>query len=252
LREAITDDEGRFELHVPIDSSATVRVVHSEWVNVRLPVSRDVTDLGVTKLMSAAKVTGRVVNARDGQPLAGARVSAQAIETRTSGAWGTALTDVDGRYAIGGLAAGRFNILLDDTTDRSLTAPAHANVLLSSGEAFSASFTVNTGRRLRGRVLHAATGEPLADCAVSYYGPARPRLGGATLSTTTNDRGEFEFYVPPGASHVYVSDERETTADSAGDVEVPIDEDPAPVVLKAGPKTKESRIRILLADPPGR
>src|SRR5688500_19780734 len=45
LPEAVTDNEGWFELAVPVDASATVRVAHPGWMNERFPVAKDATDL---------------------------------------------------------------------------------------------------------------------------------------------------------------------------------------------------------------
>jgi protocatechuate 3,4-dioxygenase beta subunit len=164
------------------------------------------------------------------------------------GGWGEAITDQNGRYEIGGLRSGVFNILLLDGAKKPLTAPAHEDVSVKSGEISKADFSLQTGRRLAGRVLDEITDEPVAKCVVGYYGPARPRSGGAILTVKTNERGEFEFFVPPGESHVYIADVRPNTPDSQGDVDVPADRDPEPIILKAGPKT-EGGLKIFVGPP---
>lgn len=252
LPEAITDNDGWFELLVPVETTATARVDHSDWVNQVLPISKDAANLGTQKLTAAAKVAGQVIDARTGKtgtPLVGTSVSAQAVNAKPGGEWGSAITDQDGRYLIGGLSAGTFNVLFDDNSDKTLVAPAHAEVALTAGATFVANFSVNEGRHLTGQVVDVTTRQPLANCTVNCYGPARPQSGGATLSVQTNERGIFEFYVPPGKTYIYIGDERETDSGSERNLEVLPDRDPEPVLLTAGKKSKESRIRILVSNP---
>ncbi|HEY2250788.1 MAG TPA: M56 family metallopeptidase, partial [Planctomycetaceae bacterium] len=234
----VTDDEGRYELKLPADSFAWIGNVHPDWVHQRIQVAKDKDAVAAVKLVRAAKVAGVVT--RSGKPLAGVGIGAQAVAPDIqSGGWGDAKTDAGGNYVIGGLAAGEFNIMLLDGADKTLTAPAYAAAELKSGETYQADFSLSVGRRLAGRVVEAQSGEPIVNCTVGYYGAARPRAGAACLSAETNSRGEFEFFVPPGPSHVYIAESRESMPESSRDVDVPVDRDPDLVVLKAGPKPED-------------
>lgn len=231
----ITGDEGQFEVNLPADSYAWLGAVHPDWVYRRIQVTKDKDEVSATRLVRAARIAGRVIDSRTGKPVAGVGIGAQAIEPdMQSGGWGDATTDAGGNYVIGGMAAGDFNIMLLEGADKRLTAPAYPAATLKSGETYQADFVLSVGKRLAGRVVDAQTNQPIADCTVSYSGPARP--GGAVLSAKTNERGEFEFFVPPGQSHIYVAESRIIVANQSCDVDVPADQDADPVVLKAGAK----------------
>lgn len=251
LQSAMTNEDGKFELKVPAEASGTLRMSSIDWVGQRIPFKRDEAALGDTRAVRAAKVAGQVIDSRTGKPVAGVSIGAQALKPDLqSGGWGDATTDQDGSYVIGGLPGGDYNILLMDGAEKTLTAAAHDSVRLKSAETLQADFSLIVGKRLSGRVLDEKTGQPIAGCYVGYQGAARPRSGGAIEGASTNAQGEFELFVPPGKSHVYVADARETGSDSQRDVEVPQDRDPEPVILKAGPKDAEtSKIKVFVGAP---
>lgn len=251
LLSAITNEDGKFELKVPTDASGTLRMRSVDWVGQRIPFKRGDAALGDTRAIRAAKVTGQVIDSRNGKPVAGASIGVQALKPDfQSGGWGDATTDQDGRYVIGGLPEGDYNVLLLDGAEKTLTAVAHDSVRLKSAETLQADFSLIVGKRLSGRVLDEKTGQPIAGCYVGYQGAARPRSGGAIEGSTTNAQGEFALFVPPGMSHVYVADAHETGSDSQQDVEVPQDRDPEPVTLKAGPKSAETgNVKIFIGAP---
>lgn len=245
LQPARTNDQGEFELKVPADAGGTLRTSSFDWVEQRISFRRNQNVLGDVSAVRAARIAGQVLDSRTGKPRAGIGVGAQVIKADIRhGGWGDAVTNADGRYEIGGLPEGEYNILLLEGAEKTLAAAAHASAALKSGETFQADFRLVVGQRLTGRVVDEKTGQPIADCQVGYYGTARPPSGGANLSTSTNARGEFEFFVPPGKSGVYVADARETGVESSRDVDVVADRESPPVTLKAGPKSQPERIKI--------
>ena len=112
-----------------------------------------------------------------------------------------------------------------------MTAAAVEGVRVKIDEDATADLTLIEGRKLRGSVVDAQTGAPLAGVMVGYYGAARPALSGAACMTATTDAaGQFELPVPPGPSFVYIMDGRPGDP-SRLDLDVPADRDPEPVRL---------------------
>jgi Carboxypeptidase regulatory-like domain len=192
-----------------------------------------------------------VVDAATGKPLASQQVFAQSQGTSqvaqrfaTSG-W--AMTDGEGKYVIGGLAPGQFNVLFGSEVPRraeqpSLTAPAVEGVDVSAARPAQADFLASPGRRLSGKVLDRESGKPLAKISVGYYGPARPNSGAACLMVRTKAVGTFEFRVPPGVSRIYIAEgDRGRHSESDRTLEVPADRDLVDVVLQVGHKDDSGR-----------
>ncbi|MBC8114171.1 MAG: PD40 domain-containing protein, partial [Candidatus Saccharimonas sp.] len=236
---AVTDNEGRFELKLPANTSAWLGTSHPDWVEQRIRATKERDDVGDTKLVRAAKVAGRVIDSRTGKPLAGVMIGTQMNKPNMAESEGyVGTTDANGNYVIEGLTSGEFTIFLFmlDGSDPTLTAPAIPAATLKKGDTFQADFSLSVGKRLAGRVLDIDTGKPIAGCKVKYSGPARPST--AYLNTETNKFGEFEFFVPPGRSSLDATEGRRFGNDSTRTVDVPADGDPEPVVLKVGEETE--------------
>lgn len=246
---AVTDNDGRYELKLPVDTAAWLSTKHPDWADERIRVTTE-NDLGQTRLLRAATVSGRVIDSRTGTPLSA--VSVEAIATRTdflqsSGA--DAKTDAQGNYVISGLRHGEYTIQVLQEHDSVLAAPAYGTVTLKSGELFVADFPLTVGKRLTGRVLDSTSGEPIPNCKVTCTGPSAPARA---LNTETNERGEFEFRVSPGINTVDAREGRIFGADSERKVNVSVDGDPEPVVLKVGPTTPAvpgQKIKIFIGLP---
>lgn len=247
LAEAVSGPDGRFRSTLPQGASGWLRPIHADWVSKRIQCTADHADLGQVILSPSAKIHGRVIDARSGAALAGVGVAAQAVKPEIeTGGWGDAVTDANGRYVIGGLAPGAYNVLLLELADRTLTAPAHAAVKAEASRTLTADFPVAPGRRLTGKVLDAATSEPIADCTVGCYGASRPKAGAAVLFTKTDRTGRFDFFVPPGSSYVYIADLRETNLDSSREVIVPPEGDLDLGILRAGPKQPPESLKVFI------
>ena len=246
---AITDNDGRYELKLPSDTTAWLSTNHPDWADERIRSSSE-NDLGQTKLLRAARISGRIIDSRTGTPLPAVGVTAIATRTdflQSSG--GDAMTDAQGNYVISGLRHGEYTIQVLPGHESILTAPAYEKVTLKSGETFVADFPLTVGKRLAGRVLDSTTGEPIPNCKVTCTGPSAPA---SALSTETNERGEFEFRVSPGINAVDAREGRIFGADSERKINVAVNGDPEPVVLKVGPMTPAvpgQKIKIFMGRP---
>lgn len=237
---AKSDASGNFTIVLPA-ADCELRPLHPSWIGKRIPRNADTDDLGAITLAPAGRIEGRVVHGNTGRPLVGHRIGAQAMDwdslSDRSAGWADTRTDEDGRYVLGGLPAGMFNVLhLGLIEDPQWTGPAHEGVAVVVGEAVQANFEVARGKRLVGKVIDGTTGKPLPRIPVGYYGSARPDSGAACMMTRTKDDGSFEFFVPPGVSKVYVADGKfRSVPDSSRTLHVREDADSRPLVLKAGP-----------------
>ncbi|HKQ61753.1 MAG TPA: carboxypeptidase regulatory-like domain-containing protein, partial [Candidatus Polarisedimenticolaceae bacterium] len=130
------------------------------------------------------KLSGRAV--QGDQPVAGAVVSVQGVDIDSSG-W--AQTDAGGRFAIDGLEAGRYGVRLQNW---------------QSGLSHEESLDLATSREVtieiptaavRGRVVDAADGRPLAGVAVALASPqgAPSEFRRANHLTTSDMDGKFEL-----------------------------------------------------------
>ncbi len=255
LGKATTDRTGTFVIRLPEGSRGSLEPHDLDWQRMRIAIKPDNRDLGRVMLARAGRIQGRVVDNATGKPLASQRVFAQAQDTSRVAqgfvSFGSAVTDREGKYAIGGLSPGKFNVLFSGGVPSSaerppLTAPAVEGVDVSLARPAQADFLASTGRRLSGKVLDSDSGKPLAKISVGYYGPARPNSGAACMMVRTKADGTFEFHVPPGVSKIYVAEgDRRQHAESTRTLEVPADRDLVDLVLQAG--VREARGRVFEA-----
>jgi beta-lactamase regulating signal transducer with metallopeptidase domain/protocatechuate 3,4-dioxygenase beta subunit len=234
LGSAVSDEQGRYSIKLPECRLFRMTAEHPRFVAVddsRGPNSKP----GRFVLREpAGQVQGRVVDAATGSPIRGAKVFAQALMERRYGETGFRMTvsDENGRYTLGSMAPGAWNILFDHVAGKpELTAAAVEGVEVKANETAAAQFRVAPGRRLSGQVIDAEKNAPLAGVSVGYYGSARPRSGAACLMVKTDAEGRFQFFVPPGGSFVYVAQSFEGPRQSRELIVQP-DKDPAPVIFK--------------------
>jgi beta-lactamase regulating signal transducer with metallopeptidase domain len=250
LMETVADAKGEYSLALPDASYCEVKVASPPYTAKRLMVPTDVdfaalgyvtlcelgeTDeskLGVIELVEAGSIEGRVVDGRTGQPLANISVACGGLATNYSAGWAQATSGADGRYRIGGLTPGAYNVIFESPANSARTAAANDGVLVDPGKVTTADLVVIDGRRLWGRVVNAASGRPMPGIHVGYCGPARP-WGGPCLVGTTDANGEFSFRVPPGPSYVYIMDGKHSGPGTNADVVVPENQDFGPTVLRA-------------------
>jgi len=136
---------------------------------------------------AAAALTGEVIDQRTNLPLSGANVAVSGASP------GSTVTDANGRFGIGNLAAGTYSAQVT----RAGYGAASISFSLFAGQTLDAGTIamsqIATTGIVRGRVTAANGGAPLAGVNVSI-------TGSATLSAATDASGSFELSsVPPGS-----------------------------------------------------
>jgi RNA polymerase sigma factor (sigma-70 family) len=208
LAAAVTDPAGKFVLMLPEETNVVLRTAHPRYIG-RTQAQPESRVLEPIILEPAGAITGKVTDEATGRPVAGANIGAQLIEYRRrgQGGWGDALTDEKGRFVIGSLEPGVYNLLFQRARGRTqATARAVEGLRVRAGADTSVDLTLIDGRPLRGLVIDQETEQPVAGASVGCYGPATPQSGAAVESRRTDDAGRFTFYLPPGEQHVYIMD----------------------------------------------
>jgi hypothetical protein len=150
---------------------------------------------------------------------------------------GWAISDAQGRYRIGGLPPGVFNLYLDASPrGRRFPAPAIEGVRVEAGAEVAADLKLVEGRRIHGTVIHVKTGKPMSGASVLCSNPALTNPGHEGEMTITDDRGGFEFFVPPGLVCVYLqgSTPLAIRGSDTRTLIVAADRDPEPLRLLGG------------------
>jgi Carboxypeptidase regulatory-like domain len=236
-----TNDQGAFEVTIPSTSGGWLWPDGPWLVRKRITFAYDDEDVGRIEVAEGGQISGRVLNF-DGKPVVGAMVGAQAHREVPLAGPGSPITDAEGRYRISGLPPGVYNVLFwpPESNDK-LAAPAKDGAAVDAKKETVVDLKAAEGRLLTGRVVDAESGEGARDCYVGYYGVARPRSGAAIIGCTTDTKGTFNFYVPPGMAYVYISGGQvNRLKESEYTLEVPEKGEVPPVVLRVlKPATKE-------------
>jgi RNA polymerase sigma factor (sigma-70 family) len=235
LGETVTDNQRHFAVRVPDFTQCELVPVDQRVIRKRMIAKPTQPDLGRITVAEAGSITGRVTHAQTGRRVVGATVFAQFLSfpDTESGGYGETQTDANGRYRLGSLRPGLYNVLFEKTSEQSkITAAAREAIRVEVGKAASVDFQAAEGRLLAGKVVGNEDGKPIPDLHVGYYGSARPRSGAACMMVRTDPRGTFRFYVPPGTAYLYVAESRgPVITDSSRTLEVPADRDPEEVQL---------------------
>ena len=232
IGSAVTDDAGRFRLILPRDASARLQAFHPRYAGPIFSVRADDRTIEPVALEDTGGIAGTVIDAATGRPVEGAQVSAQAIERRAQlrGGGGLAISDASGRFQIGGLAAGVYNLLLDGSPrGERFTARAIEGVRVRAGFDAAADLKLVAGRRIHGTATDARTRKPLAAAPIRCYSAARPGSGNAWQSTQTDDQGHFELFVPDGPARVFIGMPGSVGYLREVTLTVPADRDPEPI-----------------------
>ncbi len=234
-----SDPDGKFALALPPGTRARLRASHPRYAGPTIEVSEKAETVGPSTLEPAGAIVGQVTDATTGNPVARAAVAAQLIDRHAqvlNDGWGQSVTDDRGRFAVGGLEPGVYNLLLLEVPGRTrATATAVEGVRVRVGSEATASLSVVEGRPLRGVVIDRASGRPIADAQVGCQGTAVPRSGAGIMGTRTDEKGRFAFHVPPGEQFVYLIDDISASRMCRRVVVVPEQGDVVPLCLLQPP-----------------
>ena len=206
LAPVITDDRGRFVLPLPEGVNAGLRASHTRYFGPGASAKADSAVLDPLILESGGGIAGTITDAT-GRPMEGVRLGAQLLEHRVRilGGYGEGMSDKQGRFLVGGLEPGVYNLLFQGVPGHDqLTARAVEGLRVLAGAETPANMTVIRGRPLRGVVIDRETDKPVGNIRVGCYGPAHPQSGAAVEAHQTDAQGRFTFHVPPGDQHVYI------------------------------------------------
>ncbi len=130
----------------------SVQVTLAEWEGASANIALTPQTPGT------GSVIGTVTDASTGDPIEGARVSAGSKST---------ITDSNGNYALINLSPGNYTVIASKAGYKE----ASATVTVEADKTFAANITLilATGS-VTGKVTHASTGAPIADCTVSADG----------------------------------------------------------------------------------
>ena len=198
---ATTGADGRFSIAgIPAGAQAAVSVEAEGFARYYdgAPENWPRTGGDVTiTLQAEALVAGRVT--RDGEPVAGVKVAAQA---QRSGGWGEDVTAAGGAYELRGLPPATYNMALEEP--EGWTTVAHEGVAVEAGQRIEGiDFALIEGSVVRGTVTWKDTGEPIEGVTIGAYGPAHPKSSGWVQSARTDEEGRYELRLPPGENYVY-------------------------------------------------
>src|SRR5688572_3517330 len=168
-------------------SIARFRVDHPDFATASVRYERVPGKVDVV-LQPAAAITGTVLYDDSNRPAANIPVMLQCVHDRDQNFdndptdWAETVTDEHGRYRLGALRAGKYNVW---ATAPDKTAVALDSFEVKTGEKREApELKLIDGGFLAGRLVDDATGETVRIddddyVSVGVYGPSRPRSGAA-------------------------------------------------------------------------
>jgi RNA polymerase sigma factor (sigma-70 family) len=239
LGSSVTDEDGRYRLQIPKGATAGFHAYHPYFVGPFFGCQEEGDLIPPVAMAKAGRIVGVVTDAATGEPVANARVGAQLLDHSPGqilgGNYGAATSDAEGRFEVGSLAPGVYNLLFWTAPGgQHLTARAVEGVRVEAGQDARADLQLLAGRRLQGVVVDGETGKPLAGVRVSYYRTSHPQSGAACQGVGADEQGRFEGYVPPGPVFIYVASIPNPGEGSRRRLVVSEDHDPDPIELRVG------------------
>jgi RNA polymerase sigma factor (sigma-70 family) len=236
LGSAITDAAGRYTMTLPRDTRVLFAAYHPRYVGPSFGCKAEDRAVNPVTLEDAGGIGGTVIDSITKQPVRGARVGAQLLEHRDrilGGAWGDATSDARGQFLIGGLQPGVYNLIfMESPKGKMFVARAVEGVRVKAGEDARADLQLIKGRAIRGTAIDSVVNKPMAGAPILYYSLSHPRSGPACESTTSDEQGHFEMFVPPGPAFVYIGTGGFIGRSHTKNLIVPDDRDPEPVILE--------------------
>lgn len=192
------DSTGNYRLEgAPIGTVRVAGVVSRNFSNRRSSQPQTVTvaagesrqvDL---EFRSDTVITGRVT--RNGKPLASANVSFTPRRGASSQTSSSATTDQQGNYSVSGVEAGEYSVYVMDMQRFS---PYQTTYDVSGSSTFDIDYNASA---LRGRVIDAATGDPINDARVRLRATSTDAPFRGDMAAATDVNGNFTIdFVAPG------------------------------------------------------
>lgn len=158
-------------------------------------------------LEPARPVQGRVTDKRTGKPLSGILVEMSPFRGNSAQTFRTH-TDADGRYRVSGHLATQYATTVYPPPDSGYIAIEDRRGWPAGAKTLNVDFALPRGKLIRGRVVHAETGDPIPGSVVVYE-PARGNpndLSGYNLNNPTlvDDQGRFTITGLAGAGFLLV------------------------------------------------
>jgi hypothetical protein len=208
---ARTDDQGRFTLAgVGRDMTASLGVDDPRFAAQGFAVRTDgqagPKDLTLA-LQPATTVEGRALAADTGRPIPHAIVSLGSSTTQFfSGAGRHFPADDQGRFTAHAAPGPYYSIRGYPPDGVPYLISEHRFPWTKGAVKMTMDVTLPRGVLIRGKVIEAGTGRPLAGASVQFY--ANPRrddiIAGAHTIVASHDDGSFRIAVPPGKGHLLI------------------------------------------------
>jgi RNA polymerase sigma factor (sigma-70 family) len=238
LASTVTDETGHYRLTLPQDTIVIFAAYHTWFVGPRFSSKPDARTIPPVTMEDAGGIAGTVVDAATGRPVSGAHIGAQRIvitERILGGGGGSAVSDAQGHFLVGGLAPGVHNLVFGSSPmGRRFMARAVEGVRVQAGREARADLRMIEGRRLQGKAIDAVVGEPVAGERILAESKPYQGSGAVHQSTFTDDQGRFELFVPPGPTVVSIASGAGPGLAARRTLNVPNDRAPEPVILERG------------------
>ncbi|CAN1490109.1 M56_BlaR1_MecR1_like domain containing protein [Fimbriimonadaceae bacterium] len=216
-----TDDKGNYVFR-QLPAGCSVRLDVSDR-NFAPPVFLDDIQLKSTgqtnakslTLRAAGSISGRVI--RNGNPVAGMRIAAQATnDSDVADGWGTAMTNVDGSYTIHRLLPTSYNVIVDFgyRAQGPSTAVAKERIKVVAGKNVAEqNFELIPGVIVSGAVRD-LDGKPIRRAEVFIYSRAHPKSTAWVQGALADEMGRYQLRVPAGEISIYLADGTSETIES--------------------------------------
>ena len=171
------------------------------------------------------EIHGQLLGKGD-QPVVGATIACGAvINNSLKGGGANTVTDAEGRYRLKVPSPGIYNVWLKQHSDPYWTAAADDGLFVEGGKVTTSRMQLIRGTMISGTLVDTDE-KPQSGMTVYCYSLARPQSAATVQIVTTNDKGEFAFWLVPGRAYFYANEKIFLHAEAT--IEVPPNGRPEP------------------------